>query len=408
MPVAKLDRTTVKSLPLPSGKTVEFFWDTELRGYGVKIFLDAGGIIRRNFVVQFRINGRQRRRRIGDAAKINADAARKKALSWLGDVAKGVDPAPVAADQPEVLTFAKAVEQHLTLKRGELRAATFRVKALYLTHPKYFGALHKMPISKVTRSDVSSAIDKITEASGKPTASRARAHLSALFVWCLQRGHVEQNPVDGSANPATAPSRDRVLSDEELVAVWKSCGKDAFGAIVKLLVLTGARRSEIGALRWSWIDLERGTITIPGDIDDGGRFEGTKNGRPLKVPVITDLMREVIESVPRVGDGLFGAKGFTNWSRSSLDVALAEPWHLHDIRRSVATGMANLGIAPHVIEAALNHVSGAKKGVSGIYNRSDYAREVKTALSVWSDHIDAIVRGRKRKVVPLLRRPEAS
>src|SRR5262249_24138794 len=136
--------------------------------------------------------------------------------------------------------------------------------------------------------------------------------------------------------------------------------------------------------------------TLPG--------ERTKNGRKHILP-ITSLMASIIESVPRMlnRDHLFGtrADGFTRWQKCHLDDGITEPWTLHDIRRSVSTHMAEIGIQPHIIEAVLNHASGHKAGIAGIYNRATYAREMKSALAVWADHVRAIVNGTERKVVPL-------
>jgi integrase len=293
-----------------------------------------------------------------------------------------------------VLTFDQAVTQYLDLKKHEVRASSLRFSTLYLTNEKYFGTLHRKPMNRITRSDVSAAIDKIT-ASGKiVTARQARTHLSAFMTWCMQRGHVDQNPVIGSANPAPAESRDRALTNDELAAIWNACGDDDYGRIVKLLMLTGCRRSEIGGLRWSEINDD--IITIP--------EERTKNGRKHVLP-ITSMMTTILDSIPRREgrDPLFGerAEGFTSFDNRSLDDGIAEPWTLHVLRHSVVTGMAELGIEPHIIEAVVNHASGHKGGIAGRYNHATYAPHIKRALGIWSDHIDSIVGGKPRKLAAL-------
>jgi integrase len=159
-----------------------------------------------------------------------------------------------------------------------------------------------------------------------------------------------------------------------------------------LLILTGCRRQEIGGMRWSELNLDTMTWTLP--------KERAKNKRPLTLP-LHSLALSIIKTVPvRVGrDHLFGdhsPEGFTVWSQSKLVLdrdSHVTDWDLHDIRRSVATGMANLGVLPHVIEAALNHVSGSKAGVAGIYNRSSYQKELRVALGLWDSHIEALATG---------------
>ena len=149
-----------------------------------------------------------------------------------------------------------------------------------------------MLVTKVTRSDVSSAINKITVASGAHSASRARVHLSASYTWCMVNGHCESNPVLNSVIPKTPASRDRVLSDSELAAIWNVCNMNTdFGRIVRLLILSGCRRQEIGSLRWS--EIHNDAIHLPP--------ERTKNGRAHVLP-LTPLMRTIIESVPQMVD----------------------------------------------------------------------------------------------------------
>jgi integrase len=201
-------------------------------------------------------------------------------------------------------------------------------------------------------------------------------------------------------NPDDLAERDRVLKDAELAAIWNACEDDDFGKIVRLLILTACRREEIGGLRWSEVVRDGGMMTLP--------KERVKNNREHVLP-ITPLALEIIKSVPeRTGrPHLFGARsragGFTTWykAKHALDSRLGKiaDWNLHDIRRSVATWMAENNIEPHVIEAVLNHVSGHKSGVAGIYNRAKYAPQIRSALSRWDDHIRVLVQGRKRKIV---------
>jgi integrase len=260
----------------------------------------------------------------------------------------------------------------------------------------YFKPLHNMPVDKVTRRDIASRLVAITREHGSITAARARTALSAFFVWTMQMGLAEANPVIGTIQPEDSKRRERVLSDAELASVWRACGGDTYGRCVRLLILTGCRRQEVGGMCWS--ELSNDTWTIPA--------ARSKNGRAHTLPLMP-MIREILERVPHMvnRDPLFCArgKGFGGWAagKPGLDErsGVAE-WTHHDIRRTVATRMADLGVQPHVIEQILNHQSGHKAGPAGIYNRSSYEREVCAALALWADHVRSIVAGGERKVLP--------
>jgi integrase len=215
-------------------------------------------------------------------------------------------------------------------------------------------------------------------------------------------GLVEHNPVTAAYKPKTPESRDRVLSDAELAAIWRGLEDDDYGKVVRLLILTGCRRQEIGGMRWSEFSSDGTTWTLP--------RERAKSGKTHTLPV-TPLMQSIIESVPRRDrfDILFGYRhGFTGWSigKRVLDKRLGLPhWTHHDIRRSTATGLADLGVEPHIIEEILAHRSGHKRGPAGIYNRSAYASQVHTTLLMWSDHIHALVKDGEHKIVAMRQVP---
>jgi integrase len=171
--------------------------------------------------------------------------------------------------------------------------------------------------------------------------------------------------------------------------LWRGLGDDRFSEIVRLLLLTGQRRNEIGHLQWSEIDLSRKLIVLPP--------ERVKNGRQHEIPLSRQALT-VVERLPRRNSSpfLFSDKqGFNDWdgAKQQLDkrVGIA-PFTLHDLRRTCATGMAELGVQPHIIEAVLNHVSGHKAGVAGIYNRARYEADMRQALQLWADHLDQITK----------------
>jgi integrase len=400
----KLDRKTVAGLDLPSDKTDVIHFDSTLPCFGFRLRA-SGNEVRKSWIVQYRRAGATRRMLLGSAEILSADQARAAAKKTLAAIALGQDPQAekAARRSADKFTLAAMVEDFLAAKEPTVRARTFTETQRYLRGP-YFKPLHAMPADSIARRDVAARLLVITRENGAVTAANARSALSALFAWGLANGLTEANPVVGTSRPKTPPARDRVLSDAELAAIWRAAGDDSFGRIVKLLTLLGQRRTEVGGMRWSELDLERGTWTIPG--------RRTKNHRAHTLP-LPSLAARIIAGVPRVvgRDTLFGDRadsGFTGWARpkAALDARLGdqvEPWRLHDLRRSAATRMADLGVQPHIIEAILNHYSGHRAGPAGIYNRSSYANEVKTALALWSDHICTIGDGGERKVVRMPR-----
>jgi integrase len=319
----------------------------------------------------------------------------------------GSDPQndKVQARLAEVHTLRSVVDKYLEARKSELRPASFKVTRLYLTGSAYFGPLHRATITTISHADVAARIGAIKRDVSATTARQARTALSGLFAWAAGEGlmgNAPANPTLLTNVPDAPPPRERVLRDAELAAIWHALEEDDFGRIMKLLILLGSRRAEVGGMRWLELDLKAGTWSLPGS--------RAKNGRSMLVllpaPVL-EIIHKVTPRPPR--DCLFGERspaGFVAWTmcKHALDERLGEgvaPWRIHDVRRSVASGMGDLGVQPHIIEAVLNHYSGHRAGVAGIYNRSPYEKEVRAALVLWSEHVTAIVEGREQKVIPL-------
>jgi integrase len=403
----KLDARAVSGLALARGKDEEFCWDTELEGYGLRLRRRGDGSLRRSWVAQYRANGHTRRVDLGTIEKVTPAQAREAARKVLAKVALGHDPQAEkeAKRRQAAHTVHSTIDVYLDAKQGVLRPASYRVTKLYLTG-SYFRSLHPLAVNAVTRADVATCIRAIVRKHSTATAAAARRGLSAFFAWAIADGLLGNgaNPVDGSHRPEDPKPRDRVLSDAELVAVWNACvGDSDFDRIIRLLILLGSRRAEIGGMRWSELDLDAGVWVLP--------KERSKNGRSHAVQLPPSVLG-IITSVPRTSrDHLFGDRagiGFTGWygAKAELDRRLAgtvKAWRIHDIRRSVATKMADLGIEPHHIEAALNHFGGHRRGVAGVYNRSSYERAVKAALVRWAEHVLALVEGRESNIVALQR-----
>lgn len=299
-------------------------------------------------------------------------------------------------------------------QRDRLRPRSYtEVERHILLHAK---ALAGRPLDKIDRRAVAELLSEIATNSGPTAANRVRSTLSAMWSWSIREGLAEVNPVTHTGVRDEA-SRERVLTADELRDVWAAL-RDDFGAIVKLLMLTGQRRVEIGALRWSEVDLEAARIVLPS--------ERTKNNRQHVIPLSRAAI-SILEAQPRrVGadgvdrDCIFGEthRGFQGWNTakkltdrrilearklvSASGRAQTLEWCLHDLRRTMSTIMHDeLGIAPHIVESILNHVGASKRGVAGVYNRAKYTDEKASALARWGDHVLALVEGRESNVVAL-------
>jgi integrase len=253
-------------------------------------------------------------------------------------------------------------------------------------------------ISEITDSDVIRAIDQVAN-HAPVAANRLHAVLSAFFGWAKGKRYVAVNPCTDLERPAEEKARDRVLSDDELRKVWLAAGElgHPHAGIVRLLILTGQRRGEIADLSWPEIDLDERAIHLPP--------KRTKNGRAHDVPLSAQALA-VVAGLPRLVevDRVFGRRPFKSfyYLREQLaESSGVSEWTLHDIRRTVASGLQRLGVRLEVTEAVLNHKSGSVSGITAVYQRHDYAAEKRDALVRWADHVDALVSGRKGAVVTL-------
>jgi integrase len=270
----------------------------------------------------------------------------------------------------------------------------------------------------ITSDDIFAVVEEATE-SGIPglerrikgtSNSRGRAlarALSKLFSWLTKRRRVAVNPCLGMDVPRPPKSRDRQLTDAEIVKFWQAADAERaeFSAPLKLLLLTGQRLSEVTGMRFSELSEDDLTWTIP--------ETRTKNKKPHKVP-LAPLVRELIASVARISDDFVfttsgdSPVGLGSKVKNRLDKAMkVPPWRLHDLRHTAVTEMGELGIRPDVIELVVNHISGHRAGIAGVYNRSELLTERRDALERWAVHVDGLVSGRAAKVVPLRQKAKA-
>jgi integrase len=388
----KLNIKNTSELELPLGSRDAVFWDDNIPGFGVRV--REGGS--RTWVYRYRIGKKQRAIKLGSVKAVPLAVARENARELAAKIALGADPALAkeASKLEADNTFGVLANQYL-----EVRKSSWRPKSLdqftrhLLTYAK---PLHPLPITAVAQRNIANLLANITKNSGEATSNRVRSTLCALFSWVLGEGiRLPEGNVAAYTNKHEEKSRDRVLANAELKAIWDACRDNDFGAIVKLLLLTGQRKTEIGSLRWSEVSDEQ--IVLPA--------ERTKNKREHTVP-LSDAAKTILNQFRGDRRCVFGRAdsgfGGWNWSKQELDALIAiAPWTLHDLRRTVATRMAELGVQPHIVEAILNHVSGHKRGVAGIYNRATYDKEKREALNLWAEHVMALVEGRKAVVVPM-------
>jgi integrase len=248
-------------------------------------------------------------------------------------------------------------------------------------------------VTDIGRRDVLDVIDAVVDRGAPVGARRLHSHLHRFFRWCVGRGIIASNPMADMPKPGSETKRERVLSDAELKGIWTACSTLGwpFGSAIQLLILTGARRSEIGDLRWS--EIVETKICLSGD--------RTKTGAPHSIP-LSMAAQVVIQRVPIIANSglVFTTNGKTpisGWSKAkaSLKVEGSTPWTIHDIRRTVATGLQRLGINLQTIEAVLGHTSGSRSGVVGVYQRHSFDAEKRAALEAWGAHIMALVEGKK-------------
>jgi integrase len=388
----ELTPTTIRTLSLPEGKTDETFTDDDLPGLGLRI--RAGGS--KTWVYRYKLGARYRRVTLGLLAALTPGQARKAAGDLHAMVRLGRDP---AGERDEgraraAETMGAALAAYLPYQRSRLRPRSYAEVERHLQ--KHWRTLHVMPLTAIDRRAVAARLAVIAEQSGPVQANRARASLQAFFGWAIREGLADANPV-AATGKRPERSRDRVLSPDELKAIWAATADESdYSAVIRLLMLTGARLNEIAALRWSEVQDDRIILPAP----------RTKNGRQHEI-ALSAAARAILDGRPRRPgrDLIFGrrhARPLSGWTelKAGLDARIAaagEPlphWTHHDVRRTVATMMAEIGVAPHVIEEVIGHVSGTS-AVSRIYRRSGYEREVCSALALWANHVQALVEGRE-------------
>jgi integrase len=394
-----LTERRIEKLTVEHGRKDALFFDDTQRGLAVRITAKGS----RSYLAQYTLHGRKFRLPLGSCEALSLAKAREAAATIMGDVAKGKNP---ASERREAATKAKRAKDRLTLgglindwERLHLsqRRPGYAAEATRALR-RAFAAFLDRPAEELDRTTVVRVLDAMVqsrvagedgEVAGASNADRTAAYARAAYGWAIKRGTVQFNPFAGLPSMAAVTKRERVLTDKELASIWRASGDATFpfGAIVRMLALTGQRRDEVAGMAWAELSDDLSTWTIPG--------ARTKNSKPHIVPLNIPA-QEILRNIPRKGALLFpNEKGslFNGWSKSKakLDKAASvSGWRIHDLRRTLATGLQRLGVRLEVTEAVLNHVSGSRSGIVGVYQRHDWANEKRAALDGWAAHVAAL------------------
>lgn len=419
----------------PTGRDT-FLFDTDIKGFALKI--TAGG--KKVFTYQGRVAGEKIRVTIGPYGAFTCDQARAEAEKLRALFARGLRPGDLE----------RAAEANAEQRRQEDEARRYR--AFSSVAERYFAARVRKQargkpvealiqnvfvdrwqgrdIATIARRDVAAVVDEIV-ADGRPGAAReALKRIRPLFAFAVEKDDIAINPAEGIRLDDKYVPRDRVLTDAELVEVWRAAETLGypFGSMVQLLILTGQRLREVAEAPWSEIDLKAGLWAIAA---------ARSKNRKAHIVHISPQAEKIIEAARQHQTEAKDAEGNRRYTdcayvlsttgktpisgfskcKAHIDAAIAEaraktagkpvedmmPWTLHDLRRTFATAGARLGIASHVIEKVLNHNPAALKGVAGIYNRFEYLPERKAALEIWGQYVEQLTVGgaMASNVVPL-------
>jgi integrase len=378
-------KNNINRMQCPPGKSEAFFWDANCRGFGIRVLKSK----RRSWVFQYRDeNSRTRRVALGDVSAVGLDAAREAARQLAAKVTQGGNPSVERRRKRQAASVLDLVQAYLAHAVTCQRSRSYKETERHLR--RHAAPLHHERVEAVHRRDIAELLEKIAKRSGPIAANRVRSALSALWSWGLRAGLIDadSNPVAFTVRrPERA--RERTLTDAELKAIWKATGGDGdYPVIVRLCLLTGCRREEIGRLRLDEIQLDRLVI-------GGKRMKG---GITHEVPILPMIAAVLPSALDTGSEYVFGRRGtgFSGWSKAKeeLDAKIAKlgaappAWSLHDLRRTFSTRLHDAGIEPLVVEALLAH---RQQGVAGVYNRASFWESKRSALARWHEILTGIV-----------------
>jgi integrase len=422
----KLTERKIEKLVTQPGRKDRLVFDDEQRGLAVRVTSTGG----QTYLCQYTLHGHKWRVPLGACAAVALARARQAAAAIMGDVARGRNPASerkeaVAAERTKRarnrLTLRVLIEDWNRLHLAG-RRPSYAGEAVRALHQAFAGHLDDAA-EDLDRAAVVRALDAITRRrerkddgiKGATMTGRTAAYGRAAFGWAVKRGTLRLNPFADLPIRKSIAKRERVLIDAELADVWRAAGEVSapYGTIVRLLILTGQRRGEVAGMTWTELSDDLTTWTLPG--------ERTKNGVIHAVPLsgaVQGLLKALVpdDGAKRRSEELvlpgIANTPFAGWSKAkrALDKTIEEareaaggsghappslpPWNVHDLRRTVATGLQRLGVRLEVTEAVLNHISGSRGGIAGVYQRHDWAAEKRVALDAWAAHVVSLTKDR--------------
>ncbi len=374
MPILNLTDTVLKSLNPPETGQITY-WDENIKGFGVRV--SSGGA--KSFVLVHGVN--RQRETLGRYPTISLKQGRDKAKKLIAEITLGID-------QRHTISFKDAHELFLEHCQSKNKKNTVDYYRKRLGAHFRFG---RKRLDEISRLDVQNRIGKIKTSQSEQHHAFVVAR--TFFNWAVREQYLSSSPIANMKPPPKSATRERVLSDHELIEVLQKAEIEPypFGEIVILLLLSGMRRNEVVNLKWDWIDRNEQLISLPSTL--------TKNNRPHTMPY-GERIASVIDRVPQWGENLFpsqSAKGkvFNGWGKAKarFDNTLegVEPYTLHDLRRTFATVHACVGTPIHVTEKLLNHVSGTISGVAAVYNRHSYMKEMRVAMEEYDKFLDELL-----------------
>jgi len=388
MPRIRLTKSAIDAIPTPKSDVV--YWDVGCPGFGVKVTPKG----RKVFIVLYRTAGagsKLRKYTIGPYGRVTLHQARVAAQKVFAAKLEGRDPAAekraarrrIVADRVEDLleTF---IAQRLSQNRSGGEIARLLRREIGRT---WAGR----SIHEISKRDVVEVVTAIEQRGAPVAANKTLKSIKTFLRWCVGRAVLDQSPAEGVPLPSKEVARDRVLDDNELAQVIRAARKvgGTYGGIVELLALTGQRREEVASLQREELDLMQRIWTIP--------KSRTKNAK-THVVHLSEQSMAVLKRTDQRGPYVFsllGTQPFQDFSRAKrrLDrLSGITGWRLHDLRRTCVSGMARLGIAPHVADKILNHQSGTISGVAAVYQRHEFLAERRAALNLWGAHVAELIK----------------
>src|SRR5882672_2667919 len=400
----KFTQSNVRALKCPEEKSDYTEWDENMAGFGIRFRNGGAGV----FIILYSLRGRQQRLAIGRVSQLNLVDAQNEAKQKFAMVARGEDPAAerTKAAARSAATFGDKIKLYIASIEKAGKSPGY-ISDHRRNLERYMKTLHRFGVSEITRAQIAEQLDKIETEHGHRQAGLARAQVHRFYAWAIQKGFLDINPASGTEKRGSI-RRKRVLDEAELVAIWNATNSDdEFDRIVRLLILTAARKSQIGSLnRKTELNLAKGLLDfVPPHVreergQDAGDRGKTKNRERFWMALSPQAAAILAKVTARHGSPFVfgeGEGGYSGWTKAKerLDKKLGDAvdaWTFHDFRRTFESlGIDKCKIAPWVADVCLHHVGEHKKGVKRVYNHAVYIDEKREAMQAWGDYIERLV-----------------